>query len=72
MIDAKPLYSRFNKAEEFIVYGTRYSVLFSPEKYDAIYNRIRYLLSQKSGITSHNYAKIKIDLHDSLPLEKKH
>ena len=40
---------------------------------DAIYNRIRYLVSQKRGITyvfSHNYPKIKIDLHYSLSLEK--
>ena len=34
---------------------------------------ITYLISVKSGITyvtSHNYAKIKIDLYHSLPLEK--
>ena len=38
-----------------------------------IYNRIRYLISQKSGITyviSHNYARIKVDSIDFLPLEK--
>ena len=43
------------------------------KKYDAFYNKIRYVLSVKSGITyviSHNYAKIKIDLYDSLPPEK--
>ena len=37
------------------------------EKYDSIYNRIRYLISVKSGITciiSHNYAKIKVDSYD--------
>ena len=27
--------------------GTRYLVLFGPEKYQTIYNSIRYLLSQK-------------------------
>ena len=35
--------------------------------------RIRYLISQKSGITfvfSHNCAKIKIDSYDSLHLAK--
>ena len=31
--------------------GTRYLVLFGPEKYDVIYNRIRYMISQKSVIT---------------------
>ena len=53
--------------------GTRYLVLFGTEKYNAIYNRIRYLISEKSDITfvfSHNYAKIKIGSYDSLPLVK--
>ena len=38
-----------------------------------LYNRIRYLLCQKSGIIyviSHNYARIKVDSYDSLPLWK--
>ena len=30
--------------------GTRYLVLLGNEKYDPIYNRIRYLVSLKSGI----------------------
>ena len=53
--------------------GTRYFVLHGPEKYDVIYNRIRYLIGRKSGITyvfSHNYIRIKIDSNDSLSLEK--
>ena len=52
MIGAKPLRIRFDKVDEFIrVYDrTRYLALFGPEEYDAIYNRIRYLISQKSGI----------------------
>ena len=74
LIGAKPLRIMFNKVDEFIrVYdGTRYLVLFGPEKYDAIYNRIKYVISQKNGITfvfSHNYAKIKIDSYDFSPLE---
>ena len=47
--------------------GTRYLVLFGPEKYDSIYNRIRYLISHKSGIT---YVFFKVDSYDSLTLEK--
>ena len=38
-----------------------------------IYNRIRYLIGLKSGITcviSHDYAKMKVDSYDSLPLEE--
>ena len=48
-------------------------VLFGAEKYDAIYNKIRYLTSQKSDVTYvifHTYSKIKIDSYNSLPLEK--
>ena len=43
------------------------------EKYDFIYNWITYLIGVKSVIMyviSHNYAKIKVDSYDSLPLEK--
>ena len=66
-----PSHIRFNKIDEFIrVYdGTRYLVLFASEKYDYIFDRIRYIINIKSGITdrvSHNYAKIKVDSFDSL------
>ena len=47
--------------------------LFASEKFNTIDNRIRCLLSQKSGskyVFSHNYAKIKLDSYDSLPPEK--
>ena len=72
MIDAKPFHIRFDKIDGFIrIYdGTKYLVLFGSGKYDFIYNR---LIIVKSGITyviSHNYAKIKVDSYDSLPLEK--
>ena len=75
LIAAKPLRIRFNIADRFVrVYDkTSYLVLFDPEKYDIIYNRIRYFINQKTGITyviSHNYGKVKADSYDSLPLEK--
>ena len=75
LIGAKPLQIRFYKIDEFSrVYDeTRYLLLFGSEKYDAISNRIKYIINQKSGITylfSHNFARIKIDSYDSLPLEK--
>ena len=43
----------FDKVNEFIrVYdGIRYFVLFGSENYDAIYDKIRYHISQRSGIT---------------------
>ena len=49
---SKPLHIIFDKIDGFIrIYdGTRYFVLFGFEKYDAIYNRIRYLVSLKSSI----------------------
>ena len=67
---------RFDEIDGFIrIYDeTKYLVLLGPAKYDAIYNRIRYLISIKSGITyifSHYFAKIKIDSYDSLPIEKR-
>ena len=52
---------------------TKYLVLFSLEKSNAIYNRIRYLIGLKSGISyifSHNHAKVKIDSDDELLLEE--
>ena len=33
-----------------VYHGTRYLVLFSPEKYGILYNRIRYLIGLKSDI----------------------
>ena len=64
---------RFDKTDEFIrVYDeTRYLVLFGPEKYDAIFNRIRYLMGAKSDFThviSNNYAQIKVDSNNYFPL----
>ena len=75
LIDSKPLSIRFNKIDGFIrVYdGTRYLVLIGSEKYDSIYDRIRYLINVKSAITyiiSHNYVTIKVNSYDSSPLEK--
>ena len=72
---AKPLRIRFDKIDGFIrVYNEiRYLVLFGSEKYDSVYSRIRYLISVRSCITyviSHNYAKIKVDSYNFLPLEK--
>ena len=53
--------------------GTRYLTLFGSEKYEAIYNRIRYLIRLKSGIKyifSHYFAKINVDSYDYLPVER--
>ena len=49
LIDAKHLPIRLNKIDVFIrVYdGTRYLVLLEGEKYDFIYNRIKYFIGVK-------------------------
>ena len=67
---AKPLRIRFERIDGFIkIYdGIRCLVLYSPERYGAIYNRIRYLISEKSDITysfNHNFARIRIDSYNS-------
>ena len=52
--------------------GTKYLGLFGPGKYDAIFDRIRYLIGFKGGsiyVFSHNYAKTKIDSDDDFPLQ---
>ena len=53
LIDPKALRMRFYKIDGFIrIYdGTNYLALFDSEKYDAIYNRMRCIISLKSVIT---------------------
>ena len=75
LIGAKPLHIIFDKIDGFIrVYnGTRYLVLFGPEKHDIIYNKSRYPISQKNSMTyliSHSNARIKVDLCYFLPPER--
>ena len=65
----------FHKVDGFIrdQDGTKYLILIGPEKQDAIFSRIRYLIGLKNGITdvdSYSSAKIKINSDDDLPLEK--
>ena len=66
LIGSKPLQIRFNKIDRIIrIYdGTRYLTMFGTKNYDAIYNRIRCLVSLKSSIIyifSHYNVKIKVD-----------
>ena len=75
LIGSKPSSIRFDNIDGFIrIYdGIRYLTLFGSEKHDAIYDKIRYLISLKSGFTyifSHYFIKIKIDSYDSLLIEK--
>ena len=57
---------KFDKIDGFIKIQDRirYLVLFNYGWFDKIYNRIKYHISEKSGITNsinHNFGKIKID-----------
>ena len=63
LIGSKHLRIRFDKIDEFIrVYdGTRYLAWFGPEKYDVIFNRIRYLIGVKSGITYVFFSQLSED-----------
>ena len=70
-----PLRIRFDEIDKFIkIYdGIRYLVLFSNSWYDKICDRIKHLISKKSGITdsiNHNFAGIRTNSYNSLPIEK--
>ena len=67
---ANPLRIRYDKIDGFIkIYGgIRYLVLL---KYKEIYDRVRYLISEKCDITNsinHNFARISINSYNSLPI----
>ena len=52
-------------------YGSiRFLVLFNSKTYNSIHDKIRYLISEKSGIISHNFARMRIDSYNSLPIGK--
>ena len=75
LIRAKPLRIMFDKVNEFTrdYYRTKYLVLFDLEKNNAIYDRFRYLVELKSGVTfvfPCNSGKTKIDSGHDFPLEK--
>ena len=67
LIDWKPLHIRFFVIDAFIR-------IYDGARHDAIYSRIIYLLSQKSGIPyifSRYFTKIKVDSYDTFPKEKR-
>ena len=72
----KPLRIRFNEIDGFIrVRGSefRHLVLFDYQLFDKICDKIKYLISEKSGITdstNHNFGKSRIDSYNFLPIEK--
>ena len=74
-MDTKPLRIMFDEIDGIIkIYdGIRYLVLFASERYNKIYDRIRYFTNEKSGIAdiiTHNSVRIRIDSYNFLPIEK--
>ena len=71
----KPLHVRFNKADRLIrIYDeSRYLAFLGFDKYDAIYNGIRHLVTLKSSATCFFSLlwKIKVDSYDSFPIEER-
>ena len=75
LMGAKPLGIWLDEIDGFIkTYdGIRYLVLFTSKRYDEIYKKTRYLISEKCGITdnsNHNFARVRIYSNNSLPIEK--
>ena len=72
----KPLRIRFNKIDGFIIAldgKIKHLVLFDYRFLDKICDKIKYLISKKSGITNsinYNFGKIKIDSYNSLSIKK--
>ena len=69
------MHIRFDEIDEFIKIhdGIRYLVLFDYGWFDKFCNRIKYLISEKGGITdsiNHNFVRIRINSYKSLPTEK--
>ena len=65
-LGAKPLRIRFDD-------GTRYLALFGLKWYDAIYDKIKYLISRKSGIKysiNDNFPRIRIDSYNFFTYRK--
>ena len=72
-IGTKLLRIRFDKIDGFVIIydESRYLVLLRPEQYNAIYNRIRHLISLKSGARMFFLSVTrKSNSYDYLPLEK--
>ena len=72
---AKPLRIRSNEIGGSIKnYDViKYLALFGSKRCDAVYNKIRYLVSKESGIAyiiSHSFERIRIDSYNFLPVEK--
>ena len=66
----------FDKIDGFIIFldgKIKHLVLSDYGLLDKIFDKIKYLISKKTGITNsinYNFGRIKIDSYNSLPIEK--
>ena len=67
---------KFDKIDGFIVIldgKIKHLWLIDYGLFNKIFDKIKYLITEKSGIKNsinHNFGKIRIDSHNSLPIEK--
>ena len=76
-VGPKSLRIRFDKIDGLImVRGSEFKhlVLLDNGLFNKIFDKIKYLISEKSGITdsiiNHNFGEIRIDSYNYLPIEK--
>ena len=75
LVGSKLLTIIFDKVHGFILIydGTKYLILFRSKIYDAINDRVRYLISLKmciANIFTHCFAKVKVDTYEFFPIRK--
>ena len=72
----KSLRIRFDKIDGFIISldgEIKHLILFDYRLFNQIFNKVKYLITRKSGITNsitYNLGKIRIDSYNSLPIKK--
>ena len=70
----KPLRTNFDKKDGFIFVlagKVKHLIIFDYGLFNKICDKIKYLISKKSGIANsinHNFGKITIDSYNSLPI----
>ena len=74
-IGSIPLGIRFDQTDWFIkIYdGLRHLAILDHTWFDEICGSVKYLISEKSGITdsiNHNFGRIRIDSYNYLPIKK--
>ena len=70
------MHTKFDKIDGFIISldgKIKHLILFDYGLFNKICDKIKYLISKKSGIRNninHNFGKIRIESYNSLPIER--